>query len=55
MSIEGISLDNFSATTNTEIYSEPQSCTCHAMSHSFCMITEQKDSATTAAYVRRII
>ena len=40
VSIEEISLENFSATTHSLLVSVPESRTIHAVFHSFFMITE---------------
>ena len=50
MSIEGIALDHFSATTHPETASVPELCTHHAMLHSFLYDDRKTDSTTTAAH-----
>ena len=55
MSIEGISLENFSATTHTETSLTPQARTCHAVFHSFLYDDSKQNSATTITRSKRII
>ena len=55
MSIEGISLDHFSATTNPETVSVPESFTHHAMFHSFLYDDRKTDSTTTDVHRKQII
>ena len=54
MSIEGISLDQFSSTTQTEILSEPESRTRCAMFHSSLYYDIKQDADTTDAHKRHI-
>ena len=54
MSIEGISLDQFSSTTQTEILSELESRTRCAMFHSSLYYDIKQDADTTDAHKRHI-
>ena len=54
MSIEGIVLEHFSASPQTEINSSTKSCLLHAVSHFFSDDRKQ-DSATTTAHVKYLI
>ena len=55
MSIELIALDQFVSTTHPETVSVPESCTYHAMFHSFLNDDRKTDSTTTAAHKKHII
>ena len=55
MSIEGISLKNFSAPTHTETTETPQSRTRHAVFHSFLSNDIKQDSTKTIAHRKRTI
>ena len=55
MSIEVIALDQFVSTTHPETVSVPESCTYHAMFHSFLNDDRKTDSTTTAAHKKHII
>ena len=55
VSIEGIALDHLSATTYPETVSVQESCTHHAISHSFLYDDRKTDSTTTAAHSKHIM
>ena len=51
MSIEGITLEHFSALPQTEIKASTKSCPRHAVFHSFMPDDSKQDSATTTALI----
>ena len=55
MYIKGISLEHFSAPTQTETAETPQAHTLHAVFHSFFSDDIRQDSATTIANIKGII
>ena len=55
MSIEGTSLEHFSALTQREIKSSTKSCPRHAVFHSFLFNDRKQDAATTTAYRKHFI
>ena len=55
MSIEGIALEHFSASPQTDINSSTLSRPRHALFHSFLFDDSKKDAATTTAHIKRLI
>ena len=55
MSVKGILLEHFSAPTQTETAGTPQSCTRHALFHSFFSGDIKHNSATIISHIKRII
>ena len=50
MSIEGISLEKFSAVPQTNLNSTPPSRQCHALFHYFLSDDRKQDAATNTAH-----
>ena len=55
MSIEGIALENFSASPQSDINSSSLPCPRHAVFHSFLSDDRKQDAATTTAHRKRLI
>ena len=55
MSIEGISLEHFSALPQTEINSSTKSCPRHALFHSFLSDDSKQYAATTTSHRKRFV
>ena len=55
MSIEGISLENFSASTHTKIETTPQAGTHHVVLHYFFSDYRKHYATTTISHRKRII
>ena len=54
MSIDGISLEHFSALPKTDINSTTPSLQRHAVFHSFLSDDSKQDYATTTAHIKRL-
>ena len=55
MSIEGISVEHFSALQQTEINSSKKPCPRHAVFHSFLLGDNKQDSAATTVHSKYLI
>ena len=55
MSIGGVALNHFSATTHPDTASVPESCKHHAMFHSFLYDDRKTYSKTTSVHNKHII